>query len=268
MGIDYLIHHGWTLLWINILSNREADGQRSHDVQRIISLVDEHRDRSTQWTRATDLSSTNIVGNQRDDRHRSLVSKNRERWTRKSGTIHETIVSDFYVFKEWFFSFPKAMSDRWDDGPWVLTAYRMLSLMDECSYQSGTRLLLISKSRPKRLSRCPVWETTDEMINTISSTFMHDLSWQQTSATIHETVATELSIDSEWSLSLPNIGNTWRKQRDNRGGDQQWSINRQRTISLVAKHWEHLAKTSRQSRDRPRVIYRSTVNCLVTQHWE
>ena len=208
------------------------------------------------------LSSTNIVRNQRDDRHWSLVSKNRERWTRKSGTIHETIVNDLYVFKEWFLSFPKAMSDRWDDGPWVLTAYRMLSLMDECSYQSETRLLLISRSRPKRLSRCPVWERTDEMINTISSTFMHDLSWQQTSATTHETVATDLSIDSDRPLSLPNTGNShwdrgdrgqWRRRLpvlsiesewflsgpnigSNRWDDRQWSFDRERMVSVEHEH--------------------------------
>lgn len=157
------------------------------------------------------LSSTNIVRNQRGDRHRSLVRRNRERWTRKSVTIHETIVNDLCVFKEWFLSLPKAMNDRRDDGPWVLTAYRMLSLMDECSYQSGTRLLLIARSSPNLLPRCPMWEKTDEMISTISSTFMHDFSWQQTSATIHKTIATDLSIDSERSLSLPNIGNAWRK---------------------------------------------------------
>jgi hypothetical protein len=71
------------------------------------------------------------------------------------------------------------------------------------------------------------------MINTISSTFMHDLSWQRTSVTIHETIASDLSIQSERSLSMPNIGNAWRKQQDNRGAiDSDLSIDSDRPLSL------------------------------------
>ena len=50
--------------------------------------------------------------------------------------------------------------------------------------------------------------------------------------TIEGAINSDLSIDSERSLLLPNIGNTWREHRDNRGIDRQWSIDRQWIVSL------------------------------------